>query len=106
MEKDLPAVIKEATEIPINHANIRAPIPEGFASGTLKIVPVAENGGIDLDRFKMQMNVSKNGHGIQMPFDSTIIAQIKAQGFEGLDFQLQSIVLINNLRALLNLDTE
>ena len=64
----------------------------------MKIVhPISENGGIDLDRNKMRMNVSKDGHGVQMQFDQKLIAQIKAEGFEGLDFQIQSIVPIINL---------
>jgi len=56
-----------------------------------------EKGGIDLDRSKMQMNVSKDAGlgGVQVNFDPAQIARIKRDGFDGLEFKIESIVPAN-----------
>ena len=60
-------------------------------------------GGIDLTR--NQVRVSKEGQGVQMQFDPSMIARIKREGFDGLEFQIQSIVPITNLPFLLGLES-
>ncbi|MBF0489693.1 MAG: hypothetical protein HQL15_03625 [Candidatus Omnitrophica bacterium] len=62
---------------------------------------VAAPGGIDLDRSKMQMNIQKQGEGVQMKFDQAMVARIKQEGFEGLEFKIESIVPVANLLLLL-----
>jgi acyl carrier protein len=52
-------------------------------------------GGIDLDRAKMQMNVDKQGDGVQMQFDRAMIQKIKQEGFDGVEFKINSIVPVN-----------
>jgi hypothetical protein len=66
---------------------------------------MATRGGIDLDRSKLQMNIQKEGTGVQMQFDPTLIEQIKQEGFDGLEFTIQSIVPVSNLPLLLGLET-
>ena len=60
-------------------------------------------GGIDLNRAKMQMNVRKEGAGVQMQFDPAMIERIKRDGFDGLDFKIDTIIPITNLPMLLGL---
>ncbi len=55
---------------------------------------MAANGGIDMTR--NQVNVFKQGQGIQMRFDSSMIRSIKRQGFDGVVFRIQFIVPITN----------
>jgi acyl carrier protein len=52
-------------------------------------------GGIDLDRAKMQMNVGKQGSGVQMQFDTAMIQKIKQEGFDGVEFKINSIVPVS-----------
>jgi len=63
-----------------------------------------ENGGIDLDRSKMQMNVSKDAAmgGVRLNFDPAQIARIKRDGFDGLEFKIESIVPVMNLPGILD----
>ncbi|MDO8675846.1 MAG: histidine phosphatase family protein [Candidatus Omnitrophota bacterium] len=63
-------------------------------------------GGIDFNRAKMQMNVRKEGAGVQMQFDPAMIERIKREGFDGLDFKIDTIVPITNLPMLLGLRKE
>ena len=49
-------------------------------------------GGIDFNAAMMHMSIQKNGHGVEMHFDPATIARIKAYGFDGLEFNIQSIV--------------
>ena len=58
-------------------------------------------GGIDLTRSKM--NIRQAGNGMQMRFDPAMIARIKRDGFEGIDFHIQSIVPVTDLPLLLGL---
>ncbi|HLD88029.1 MAG TPA: SNF2-related protein, partial [Candidatus Omnitrophota bacterium] len=70
-------------------------------------------GGIDLDRAKMQMNVRKDpstgsgqGAGSQIQFDRAMIGRIKRDGFDGLEFKIETIVPVINLPILLGLRKE
>ena len=63
----------------------------------------ATRGGIDFNRAQMQMNIHKEGQGVQMQFDLALIARIKREGFDGLDFKIQSILPVSNLPLLLGL---
>ncbi len=65
---------------------------------------MAGPGGIDLDRAQMRMNVRKQGTGVAMGFDQAMAERIQKQGFDGLEFQIQSIVSITNLPVLFGLD--
>ena len=80
---------------------------EVFLSSVLKSIPsekphddaMVTPGGIDFDRAKMQMNVNQDAvlGGVKADFDPAMAVRIKRQGFEGLEFNIQSIVPINNL---------
>lgn len=61
-------------------------------------------GGIDFDSGKMRLNVHKDIPGVRVRFDPAMIQRIKAQGFEGCEFQIRSILPIspNSLRQMLN----
>lgn len=61
-------------------------------------------GGIDLNREQMQMNVQKEGKGVQMQFDPAILERIKKEGFEGLEFKIQSIQPVSNLSHFLGIE--
>ena len=63
----------------------------------------SKNGGIDFDAGKMHMNIQKNDPGEEIHFDQTMINRIKARGFDGLEFHIQSIVPVTNLPLLLGL---
>ena len=66
---------------------------------------IAKKGGIDLDRAKMQMNINKQGEGVQMHFNAAMIQKIKRDGFDGAEFKIESI-LPANLPLLLDLRRE
>jgi hypothetical protein len=55
---------------------------------------LAMPGGIDLDPGKMQMNVTKQGQGVQMDADPAMFEKFKSGDFDGLEFQLQTITPI------------
>ena len=64
-------------------------------------------GGIDLDRSKMQMNVSKDAvGGVDVRFDPAMVERIKREGFDGLEFNIQSITPLLNLPMVLGLRKE
>ena len=52
------------------------------------------NGGIDFDRAQMQMNVRKEGQGVQMKFDPAMVARIRRDGFDGLILKLRVLSLL------------
>ena len=58
-------------------------------------------GGISFDRAQMQMNIRKEGQGVQMKFDPAMVARIRRNGFEGVDFEIESIIPIVNLPQFL-----
>jgi hypothetical protein len=58
-------------------------------------------GGIDLDSAKMEMNVSKDSGGVSMQFDPALADRIKREGFDGLKFNIYSILPVSDLKALL-----
>ncbi|MBF0504930.1 MAG: hypothetical protein HQL14_07500 [Candidatus Omnitrophica bacterium] len=66
----------------------------------------SEVGGIDLNRANMQMNIRKDANGVQMQFDRSMIQRIKHSGFDGLEFRIESILPVTNLRMLLGLKEE
>ena len=59
------------------------------------------NGGIDFDRAKMQMNVNKEGLGVNMQFDPAMIERMRTEGFDGFEFRIETITPITNLPLLL-----
>jgi len=63
-------------------------------------------GGIDLNSAKMRMNVRKEGAGVQMRFDRAMIERIRHNGFDGVDFKVESIIPVANLPLLLGLRRE
>ncbi len=73
--------------------------PAAKTDGAMTAAP----GGIDLNRAKMQMNVRKEGAGVKMQFDPAMIERIKREGFDGLEFKIQSIVPVTDLPLLLGL---
>ncbi len=70
-------------------------------------------GGIDFDRSKMQMNVSKEGQGVQMDApargrsafggDQAMIERIQREGFDGLEFTIRSLEPVKDLELFLGL---
>ncbi len=58
-------------------------------------------GGIDLDRAKMQMNIEKEGEGVRMKLNQELVDRIRRQGFDGLEFNIRTIVPIIDLRQFL-----
>ncbi|MBF0504191.1 MAG: hypothetical protein HQL14_03715 [Candidatus Omnitrophica bacterium] len=60
-------------------------------------------GGIDFNSEKMQMDIQKERSGVQIHPDRTVFDRIKAEGFEGLEFKIESIVPMTNLPLLLGL---
>jgi len=63
----------------------------------------AMKGGIDFNGAHMRMNVHKEGAGVGMQFNPAMIARIRQEGFDGIDFQIQSILPAKDLRLLLGL---
>ena len=63
------------------------------------------NGGIDFNSNNMQMNVRK-GNGIAMRLDPAMIARLKTQGFDGLEFHIQSIIPVTDLPVFLGLGSD
>jgi hypothetical protein len=66
-----------------------------------KITNPGLKGGIDLDAAKMNMSVSKIGGGVSMQFDPALVEKIRKEGFEGVEFSIDSIAPISNLPLLL-----
>ena len=75
----------------------------GIIKSRMDAALIASNGGIDFNRSHMQMNVRREGQGVQLQFDPALIARIRREGFDGLDFKIQSIVPVTDLRLLLGL---
>ena len=61
------------------------------------------DGGIDFDRAKMRMKVRKEGEGVQMQFNPAMVERIRREGFDGLEFSIQSIVPVADLPRFLGL---
>jgi len=62
---------------------------------------VDQVGGIDLGRSRL--NVRQEGQGVRMQFDPAMIARIRHDGFDGLNFHIQSIIPVTDLSRLLGL---
>jgi len=58
-------------------------------------------GGIDLNAANLQLN--REGKGVQMQFDPAMIERIKREGFDGLNFEIQKMIPVTNLPVLLGL---
>ncbi len=56
---------------------------------------MTHEGGIDLTRTKEKIIVSREGQGVQMQFDPAMLERIQREGFDGLEFQIESIVPIS-----------
>jgi len=57
-------------------------------------------GGIDLDRNKMQIMIQGDGNhsnAAQLTIDNNMIKRIKENGFDGLEFKIESITPVSNL---------
>jgi hypothetical protein len=63
------------------------------------------DGGIDLNSGNMHMGIHQEGQGVQMHFDPAMIQRIRAQGFDGLEFKIDSIVPLTDLPVLLGLES-
>ena len=74
---------------------------KGDKAAIVQQLNLAVNGGIDLNRDKMQMNVAKEGPGVHMRFDQAMVARIKRDGFDGLDFEIERIIPVTNVPLLL-----
>jgi hypothetical protein len=71
---------------------------------TLGELSELSHGGIDLDQAKMQMSVNKEGQGIKMQFDQAIVEKVKREGFDGIEFEIKSIVPVANLPVFLGIN--
>ena len=78
--------------------NIRLKVPVDRAT----LVKQSKSlGGIDFTR--SHMNIHQEEQGVQMRFDPAMLARIKRDGFDGLDFYIQSIMRVTDLPLLLGL---
>ena len=71
----------------------------------------ATQGGIDFDRAKMQLKVHRDPSAHKddasiFKFDPAMIERIKTEGFDGLEFHIETITPITNLPLLLGLRKE
>jgi len=60
---------------------------------------VAKDGGIDLNHLKMNVHQQ----GLSFAFDPAMVERIKKAGFDGLDFEIKTILPINNLPSFLGI---
>ncbi len=65
--------------------------------------PINDPGGIDFNSGHMQIDEKIIGDGVEMHIDHAMIKRIKAEDFDGLEFNIQSIVPVN-LPVLLGLE--
>ncbi len=74
------------------------------ADQMMKVTP----GGIDLDRAKMDMKVSKDQAmgGVNIAFDPAMVERIKQNGFDGFEFNILSITPVTSVLPLLGLRKE
>ena len=81
------------------------PVAKAKADGAMTVTP----GGIDLDRARMQMNIKRDpsaspqDDGSAFKLDPDVIEHIRRQGFDGLEFKIDTIIPITNLPILLGL---
>ncbi len=80
--------------------------PSASSAMTAPTDTLARRGGIDFNRANMAMNVRKEGNGVQMQFDPAMIARIRKSGFDGVNFEVESIIPVANLPLLLGLRKE
>jgi len=66
--------------------------------------PAMSNGGIDLTQIKSKTRLHKEGHGVQMQFDAAMIKRIQSQGFDGLEFKINSILPVTNIPLFLGIN--
>jgi 6-phosphofructokinase len=60
-------------------------------------------GGIDFNGSKMRINIRKTSDGVPVRFDPAMMARIRREGFDGLNFQIEAIELVTDLPLLLGL---
>ncbi len=65
---------------------------------------VKRQGGIDLNAKKMDMDVTKDGRGVEMTFDPAMVAEFKRWDFTGVEGVILNIVPIANPLLLLGLE--
>ena len=61
------------------------------------------DGGIDLNVKKMDLDVAKDGKGVEMNFDPAMVAEFRKGNFTGVEGIILKIVPIENPLALLGL---
>ena len=61
---------------------------------------LSPTGGIDLNTGQMRMGIQKQGQGVEMRFDPALAAHLKIEGFDGLEFHIQSIIPISSHQVL------
>ncbi len=61
------------------------------------------NGGIDLNAKKMDLDVARDGKGVEMTFDPAMVAEFRKGNFTGVEGIILKIVPIENPQALLGL---
>ena len=65
---------------------------------------VVDNGGIDLNAKNMEMDVAKDGRGVEMTFDPAMVAEFRRGDFTGVEGVILNIVPIANPLLLLGLE--
>jgi hypothetical protein len=68
-----------------------------------QVVDKTKTGGIDFNANQMNMNVSKEGNGVGVNFDSAMVEQIRRNGFEGFVPVIINIQPLQNIRLLLDI---
>ena len=79
---------------------------EVLGNPAMKAQALVKNGGINLNSGNMQMGIQKDGQGIELRLDPAMIERIKTEGFDGLEFNIQSIIPVTNLSLLLGLGSD
>ena len=76
-------------------------IPESKRKKDIKSTPV---GGIDLNAKKMDLDVAKDGNGVEMQFDPAMVAEFQKGDFTGVEGVILNIIPIASPLPLLGLE--
>lgn len=91
-------------EFMVHHSAGRVFGPDQAMAGDKAVtVPVATNGGIDLNAEKINWNIRKDGNGVEMNVNPALIERIKREGIESLTPVILRITPITSVWSLIGL---
>lgn len=93
----------EAT--PLNLALVRYDTVHPKVKPSARGASIAAPGGIDLNAKNMEMDLAKEGKGVEMKLDPAMLAEFQQGNFTGVKGVILSIVAIQNPLAMLGLET-